>query len=720
MVENDKLQRIVSIAKRLGAVLIGSLAFIVVSRLTIQFARDQFSSRTVVFHQFDSFFLVLRHIGGWIFLISDTHWCAFAGIVTILAIIMTTILCVTRKTIYKPAIFVCLSFALGLWAQFISFHSQSSARLPWILLCCSALAAGLAAYQIKVSKIETSSMSGIKVWLCLLFILIAGFLFRVYHLDTLPPGHAQHTAQWGMLGAKQALEQKATWMSWEGIRFFLHEVKGRITVELNQEGLNIFVDWLLASWFGPSLVVQRTATAMVGLLSLVALYWTAGINFGRKTACLTMFFAAISPWHIMHSRYSSIEHILPLLLVILSMGLLEKYLQTRSLKTAIILLLVLVADFHVYVIAQFIVPIVVIVWLISIFQFENFRRSSSITLVMILFLLSIGIAPKTGLYGCKGQISLLNSSVKTHPSYVVQGPIIIVKNTVTVFRGLFLNGKGSFWFDKANGHLIWPVSIALVFGLAYALVNLKKRAFHSLVIWFFIGLIPALPSSDPAPRRLLCALPAIYILAALGVDRLIIQPGLFNIVQNRWLKAGLLGALMFFMVSGAWVAFENHSFSIEDLQNGKERRLAEIVCSFLPDHTVYLFFDSYTRIQKIWMICGWLGPEEPSPNAVKFLNPENDLDTLIKTRAIQLVSEEKRGVVFILPAHQNGLTTFQDVMKLFPEGDHQIYRFDPRFIDHDKGNWEFQSWSVRKHQFIKALEEQSFSDIQDDASIGQD
>lgn len=111
------------------------------------------------------------------------------------------------------------------------------------------------------------------------------------------------------------------------------------------------------------------------------------------------------------------------------------------------------------------------------------------------------------------------------------------------------------------------------------------------------------------------------------------------------------------------------------------------------------------------MICGWLGPEEPSPNAVKFLDPENDLDTLIKTRAIQPVSEEKRGVVFILPAYQNGLTTIQDVMKLFSEGDHQYYRFDPYFKNHDKGEQEFISWKVQKHLFNEVLEMWSFSDI---------
>ncbi len=720
MVENDNLPKLVSIAKKLGAVLTGSIAFIIAGGWAIQFARDQFSSRIGVFHQFDPFFSALRFIGGWIFNISSTHWCIFTSVVTTAIAILIFGSWLLQKTLHKPAVFTGLSIVLGLWARFVAFHNHASVRLPWILLCCSFLFAGLAAYQSKFPQITTISTPSKKVWICLVLVLVIGFLFRAYRVDTLPPGHAQHTAQWGMIGAKQALQQKATLMNGEGRRFLFKQIKMHIIAEAHQEGLNIFVDWLLSSWFGPSLVVQRTATAMVGLLSLVALYWAAGISFGRKIACLAMFFAAISPWHVMHSRYSSIEHILPILLITLSMGLLEKYLQTRSLKTAFLLLIVLIADFHVYITAQFIVPIVVIVWLISIYQMKSRRRSSSITLAVVLLVLSIGIAPKTGLYGCKDQVSFLNTSIMAHPSYVVQGPNIIVKNMISVFRGLFLNGEGSFWFHKTNGHLIWPVSIALVLGLAFALVNFQKRAFHSLAIWFFIGLSPALPSSEPAPRRLLCALPAIYILAGLGVDRSLSQFSIFETKRNRWSTVCLWIVFVFIMVCGAWVAFEKNSLSREDFTNGKERRLAEIACNYLPDYTVYLLFDPYTRIQKIWMICGRLGPEEPSPNAVKFLDPESDLDTLIKTRAIQPVSEEKQGVVFIFPAYRNGLTTIEDVMMLFPEGDHQMYRFDPRFIDHDKGNWEFQSWMIHKYPFNEVLENLSISAVQRDAAIGQD
>ncbi len=691
--------------------IIGILAVVMISKLTIQYAQSQFQSGIGVFHQFDPVFSIFRLIGEWVITSSSAHWCVFSVFTTIIIVTMSCVICIKHKSICKPMVFIALSIVLGLWARFISFHNSSSSCLPWILLCCSVLSAFFAALMSGTDMNETHSKPAKRVWICVALVLIAGFLFRVYRLDTLPPGHAQHTAQWGMIGARKALQQKATWIDEEGRRFFLEQVKLLIVNEPHQEGLNIFVDWLLASWFGPSLVVQRTATAMVGLLSLVALYWTAGINFGRKTACLTMFFAAISPWHIMHSRYSNIEHILPLLLVILSMGLLKKYLQTRSLKTAILLLLVLVADFHVYVIAQFIVPIILIVWINSIFQTKDFRKTSLVTLGVVFLLFSIGIAPKTGLYGCKDHISLLNTSIMAHPSYVIQGQNVVVRNIITVFRGLFLNGEGSFWFHKTNGHLIWPISISLVIGLAYAFVNLHKWAYHSLIMWFFIGLIPALPSSDPAPRRILCALPAIYILAALGVDHLLSRLVVWPLIQRRWMIVFLSGALAVLLLCGAWVSFEYNSISREDFLNGKERRFAEIVCSYLPDYTVYSFLDSYTRIQKIWMICGWLGPEEPSPNAVKFLDPENDLDTLIKTRAIQPVSEEKRGVVFILPAYQNGLTTIQDVMKLFSEGDHQYYRFDPYFKNHDKGEQEFISWKVQKHLFNEVLEMWSFSDI---------
>ncbi len=411
--------------------------------------------------------------------------------------------------------------------------------------------------------------------------------------------------------------------------------------------------------------------------------------FGVNAGYVAAFLCAISPWHVAHSRYSSIEHILPVLLVTLSMGLLHMYLRKRSIGALTGLIVILTADFYAYVTAQFIVPVVIVVWTISIIKSGRRRLVQGMVLAAALLLVSIGIAPKTGLYGCKETIKLLNTQISEHPDYMVQSESIIVRNTEKLVRGLFLKGEGDAWFSKP-GYLIWPTALLLLLGLGHALANCRSPRYFAILLWFFIGITPTLPSAVTAPRRILCAMPAIFILAAIGAERI---PG--GVRDAGWRRRCFIGVATIVAVcaaAGSWVVIEQKMMISEVESNGPERRLAEIACGFVRTHRVIMCFERYTRMEKIWTNCGDAGPE--ILKNLMFIPETGKLDEILSSGFREVGVGNPAGVVVIFPADESGDEILDLVRSKLPQGEHRIFGYDPRFLNHGAGLPKFQAWKI--------------------------
>ncbi|MBN1880214.1 glycosyltransferase family 39 protein [bacterium] len=602
-------------------------------------------------------------------------------------------------------LFLAAALSIYCAARLSLIGNTSVAAIHWLLLGISFSVAVISAACRKRSdlsapqqgtdecedRVSIGTSMNLMYFVNLLIILSIAFAFRMYRIDILPPGEAQHTAEWGMLGAVQAAEHSPGIRDTQDRSFFLEQLRLRLIVEPHQQGLNILADWLLAGWFRPSIVVQRSATAVMGLVSVLVSYWVGWLLFGPFVANATAFLMAVSPWHVTHSRYSSIEHIIAILLVTLTMVFLLRFLKNRSIWTLAGLILLLAADFHVYVTAQFIVPVVILVWLLSIIKCRKKRWMSFVVMLVSLLIVSVVIAPKTGLYGLKDNVKLLNTQIEEHPDYAIQNDWVVMQNAVKLARGLFLDGPGDAWYDK-RGYLVWPVSMLLVIGLGYALTFIGKFRYQAVLIWFCIGLIPTLPSAVVAPRRILCAMPAIYCLAGIGAEYIGVTL-LAKITKGRILKWIIIPVLALAIASGAWVVIEDNVVVAEVLCNGQERRLAEIACTYVNNYRVIMLFEPHTRREKIWMACGDAGLE-----AMKRIEFYPSLEAFESALSQPVSSDLERipssSVVIIFPESDSVQTKITILQTLFPGGALREYRFDPHFKDHAQGQPCCRAWVV--------------------------
>ncbi len=575
------------------------------------------------------------------------------------------------------------SATAGIWSQFLTFTNRPPGFTAWALLAAAFLMALVFGLLRSRSGNTPTQQIGRRRIILLGGILVIAALMRGYRIDNLPPGQAQHTAEWGMTGARLAHEEPFDPFTAAGRRVLFREMHLKLAVEPHQIGLNIFSDWILASLYKPSLIAQRTVSACFGILSVLAVFLAANAFLNPNAALIAAFLAAVSPWHIVHSRYSSPEHILAILFTTLSAWLAIRYFRRKTTGYLAALIVVCIIDFYLYVTAQFIIPVVMLMAVPAVAATGSKRRTLLIGLVVAGLLVSIGIAPKTGLYGMKTDLKWLNTQISEHPSYEVQGSERILRNTGVLLRGLFLNGGGEAWFTKTHGYLLWPVAVALMIGLGIAVTRILHLESAFLVTWFFMGILPTLPAPAVAPRRILCALPVVFILAAAGIDE-------FRCIFRR--SAGSVGVMTtaaILMVCGGWQAFSMHSEVAEAVRNGPERRLAEIVCEYLPDHRVVILAESHTRLEKIMLHCGDLDFDVFGQRIV-FANSEDALDEWVPE--IERDISNGGRVLFIGYAGDQGTQMMRQVRTRFTGGSELVWRYDPHYEDHSAGDILFLGW----------------------------
>jgi 4-amino-4-deoxy-L-arabinose transferase-like glycosyltransferase len=156
------------------------------------------------------------------------------------------------------------------------------------------------------------------VWL--LGILGVAAFYRFFRLHTLPPG----------LYPDEAMNGNDALASLDSGRFavFYPENYGR-------EGLFIWIVALSLKLLGTSVQALRGPSAVIGTLTIAAMYLLASELYGRRVAVLSSSLAAVSFWHVDFSRMGLRGILVPLLLS-LAFGVLLHGLRTRRASAVIL------------------------------------------------------------------------------------------------------------------------------------------------------------------------------------------------------------------------------------------------------------------------------------------------------------------------------------------------------------------------------------------------
>lgn len=389
-----------------------------------------------------------------------------------------------------------------------------------------------------------------KTWILLGIILSVAVVFRFWQFTEFPPGLYPDEAVNGVNGL-QAVETG-------NYQVFYSDNNGR-------EGLWMNIQGLASKALGPSPWALRLPGMIVGVLTVLGLFFLAREIAGDEVALVAAALLASSFWHTVFSRMAFRAILLPFVLVWLF------YFFIRGLKRGTVSDFVLAGlffglGFHTYIsfrIVPFLfVGLVVVLAILKVRGVWQPRfcwwcalgllviAALTVAMPMILYLAN----HPEDMGGRTGGISV----------WTADSPLraIAISSAATFGQFNILGDRN--WRHNFAGRpeLFWPAGIMLVAGIAigfrYLFVLFRSRAaiatishdearpawlriFGAWLVfgWFFALMVPAILSREGLPHalRTIGAIPAAYLLAGFGTW-----------LSWKWLRLRVMGWLEGFLV----------------------------------------------------------------------------------------------------------------------------------------------------------------------------
>ena len=153
----------------------------------------------------------------------------------------------------------------------------------------------------------TTTLTPIKPYLLFFFILAIGIAARLWKFGSLPPGLNADEASIGI----EAYYLYKYGIDRYGISYPVH----LISWGSGQNSLYAYMILPLVALKGLSVWSIRLPMLISGILSIPLIYFAGERLSGKKFGLIAMFFMAISPWHIVNTRWAVESNILPFLVL---------------------------------------------------------------------------------------------------------------------------------------------------------------------------------------------------------------------------------------------------------------------------------------------------------------------------------------------------------------------------------------------------------------------
>jgi len=363
-----------------------------------------------------------------------------------------------------------------------------------------------------------------KTLIFLILILLTGTFFRLWQLDSAPPGLYHDEA----INGNNALEAVET----NNYKWFYPDNNGR-------EGLYINLATIPLSIFGNQPWALRLVSAIFGILTILGLFLLTKEMFNTRVALFTSFFLTTSFWHILFSRIGFRAIMAPFFLV-WSFYLLFKITnkfnpepETSFWYRARIQNFYAVAagflfglGFHTYIAYRIAPPLLIIPFIIL-------WRQKKKKIIFIFLVAAFVAGLPLGWYflnnpadflGRTSQISIFSSET------LIKDLGINIAKTVGM---LFYRGDFNWRHNMAGeSQLFWPVALLFVLGLIIGTKSIiqnskiknqndnAKLKILFLFSWLFVMSLPVIISSEGLPHalRAIILIPPIMIFAGLGLE----------------------------------------------------------------------------------------------------------------------------------------------------------------------------------------------------------
>lgn len=377
--------------------------------------------------------------------------------------------------------------------------------------------------QLSKTTIRGSSRWG---WaLLLLLALVTAVFLRFWQLGAAPPG-LYHDEAYNGLDAVSVLT--------DGPSLFFDANNGR-------EPAYILLTSLAVAALGQTALAVRLAAAVVGSLTVIAVYVLADCWFGRKVGLLSAWLWAITLWPVHLSRIGlrSIT-LIPLLALTFWLGTLA----FRKQKTWLWLLAGLVygLSFYTYLAVRFTPVLLGLLFLYLLWRGYGRRLWSGVvwfalaTAVTLLPLSLLFIQDPNLIFGRAGQVSIINPEINEGN---LGGTLL---RQIGVALGMFVwRGDTILRHNPVARPIFDPLMVVpFLIGVGWSLINWKKPAAMALLLWVGVMLWPTVLAEDtPHFLRAVGVLPAALIFPAIGLA------WLWQWVRLPvWLRKGVVVALV--------------------------------------------------------------------------------------------------------------------------------------------------------------------------------
>lgn len=362
-------------------------------------------------------------------------------------------------------------------------------------------------------------------WALLLVVIALAAFLRFWQLSDLPPGFYRDEAYNG-LDALGVLQSEHT--------LFFPANNGR-------EPIYIYLTALSVQLFGRSVLAVRLAAAVAGTLTTLALYLLTHEWFGRRVALMAAWFWAVTFWPVHLSRIG-------LRTVLLALGLaLTFWLGTHAYRQQRPILwfaagLLYGLSYYTYLAIRF-TPLLLGLLVLYLLARPEYRARLWPGVAYFLAGTALVLAPlvifawrNPALFtGRLGQVSVLNPAVN-------QGDLwgTLWRQGIDILGYYFWRGD-MIWRHNLPGRPVFDLFLAIPFllGLAYCLWHWRRPACLALLLWQAVMVGPSLLAEDaPHFLRLAGVLPALFILPAVGLSKLIDWPTLPPVSPPSRVPAG--------------------------------------------------------------------------------------------------------------------------------------------------------------------------------------
>ena len=329
-----------------------------------------------------------------------------------------------------------------------------------------------------------------KSLIILLLILAIAAFFRLWQLDSIPPGLYPDVA----MNGNDALQSLKT----GHFKLFYPANNG-------SEGLMMWLIALSFLDFGVSVWSIKIVAAVIGILTVLGLYLLAKELFSKinekssePIALLSSFFLAASFWHTNFSRIGFRAILLPFILVF-SFYFLFKGLHNKKFCNFITAGIIFGLGFYTYTSFR-LAPLILFFILIPywfIYKKESLQKKYLFLVACFLLLVFI-IALPLGLYFLAHRGDFISRAAPIS-IFAAASPIKELIKSLALHLGMFNIYGDPNWRHNFAGSPMLPRSLGLLFliGLVYSIVkickSIKNKLFFkdefSIIYWFFAFLV---------------------------------------------------------------------------------------------------------------------------------------------------------------------------------------------------------------------------------------